>query len=48
MSMLLDEYIFLNIESQKEEVNFFELCTLFECLGFEVTYENKRRRISLN
>lgn len=50
-SMLLDEYVFFNIESQKEEINFFEIYTLFECLGFEVSYENdknKRRCVSLN
>lgn len=43
-SMLLDEYVFFNVESQK--VNLEKLEILFECLGFDVIYEkdkNKKR-----
>lgn len=45
-SMLLDEYVFFNVESR--EVNLKELHVLFECLGFDVIYEkdkNKKRQL---
>lgn len=46
LSQLENEYIFYGISKSQDKVNFAEMCILFECFLFTISYRSaKRRRI---